>query len=372
MNGPTAILEEALRRAERSPDRPLVNEPTIERRIETIIERRASRSGARLLLAGLLAKIDEPTADFRQALEVGSDLFLAIGRHDDVRLTDFLDRHRLPCGASLFPVFGLPKAAPLFGPDTPIVRRRTAMFCETVSLLVDFGRVRASSLNALAEAIRRLVRLREVHAQRIELFRVRSGRAYDEALSSDAIVALLGQHLACRNASRLPVLMIAAAYRAVGGLVGEGSRPLLSHNAADEQTGAVGDVEIHLVGEDHVVTAYEMKLKPVARDDVDRAVTKVAGHQPPIQKYLFVTTEAAEPAVHEYAASIYDRLGVEMAILDCLGFVRHVLHFFHRHRMAFLEAYQELLLAEPESAVRQELKEAFLTLRMAAETGGET
>ncbi len=37
--------------------------------------------------------------------------------------------------------------------------------------------------------------------------------------------------------------------------------------------------------------------------------------------------------------------------------------------MQFLEAYQELVLEEPESAVSQPLKEAFLALRQAAESG---
>ena len=36
--------------------------------------------------------------------------------------------------------------------------------------------------------------------------------------------------------------------------------------------------------------------------------------------------------------------------------------------MAFLEAYQALVLAEPDSAVSQPLKEAFLALRRAAES----
>ncbi len=59
--------------------------------------------------------------------------------------------------------------------------------------------------------------------------------------------------------------------------------------------------------------------------------------------------------------------GTEIAVLNCLGFVRHFLHFFHRLRVDFLNAYQELLLAEPDSAVKQPLKEAFLSLRQAAE-----
>ena len=59
--------------------------------------------------------------------------------------------------------------------------------------------------------------------------------------------------------------------------------------------------------------------------------------------------------------------GIEFAILDCVGFVRHFLHFFHRLRLEFLEHYQQLVLNEPESAVSQPLKEVLLTLRRAHE-----
>jgi DNA adenine methylase len=44
-----------------------------------------------------------------------------------------------------------------------------------------------------------------------------------------------------------------------------------------------------------------------------------------------------------------------------------MLHFFHRARLHYLENYQVLVMAEPESAVSQALKEVFLTLRVAAE-----
>lgn len=60
--------------------------------------------------------------------------------------------------------------------------------------------------------------------------------------------------------------------------------------------------------------------------------------------------------------------GIEFVVLDCTGFLRHFLHLFYRLRMHFLDKYQELVLAEDESAVRQPLKEAFLMLRIAAES----
>jgi len=45
------------------------------------------------------------------------------------------------------------------------------------------------------------------------------------------------------------------------------------------------------------------------------------------------------------------------------------LHLFHRTRTEYLNAYQTLVLNEPDSAVSQTLKEAWLVLRQAAESG---
>ncbi len=83
-----------------------------------------------------------------------------------------------------------------------------------------------------------------------------------------------------------------------------------------------------------------------------------------------MTTDEIDPRVQEYAKGIYDETGgIEVIILDCIGFLRHFLHLFHRIRMNYLEAYQNLVLNESHSAVSQPLKEAFLALRQAAESG---
>src|SRR4051812_14859043 len=80
-------------------------------------------------------------------------------------------------------------------------------------------------------------------------------------LSASSCTTLIGQHLACKNASRWPVLIVVAAYEAAGTRLAESVLPLNSHNAADRQTGSIGDVEICLSGDDAIVTAYEMKMK---------------------------------------------------------------------------------------------------------------
>ncbi len=178
---------------------------------------------------------------------------------------------------------------------------------------------------------------------------------------------LIEQHLALKHASRLPVLVVAAAYATAASRLGERVLRLNTHLAADKQTGATGDVEITLVDDDKVVTSYEMKDKAVSLADIDIAIQKIA-EGADIQNYIFVTTEAVEATVREYAAKQYRDLGgVEIAVLDCVGFLRHFLHLFHRLRAEFLDAYQELVLSQPESGVNQTLKEAFLALRKAAQ-----
>lgn len=187
-------------------------------------------------------------------------------------------------------------------------------------------------------------------------------------LSAEQILTLIGQHLSSPRTSRLPVLLVAAAYEVAGTHLGEQARALHHHNAADRQTGAVGDVEITLVGADEVLTAYEMKQKAVTQADIDAALAKLAPGR--VRHYVFISTETPAAEVVRYARSLYTTYdGLEVVILDCMGFVRHFLHLFYHHRASFLDAYQRLLLAEPDSAVSAALKETWLALRLSTETG---
>jgi hypothetical protein len=105
----------------------------------------------------------------------------------------------------------------------------------------------------------------------------------------------------------------------------------------------------------------------VTRGDIDIALQKLL-RQSSVQNYIFITTGPIDREVQDYAASLYEQSGgIELVILDCIAFLRHFLHLFHRRRSAYLEAYQRLVLEQPESAVGQPLKETWLTLRQAAE-----
>ncbi len=188
-------------------------------------------------------------------------------------------------------------------------------------------------------------------------------------LSVEDTLNVIGIHLGCKRSWRLPALAVWAAFEAARTRLGGRVLNLTAHSAADEQTGAVGDVQITLLGEDKVVTSYEMKNKAVQRGDIDRALQKITAQGKHVQNYIFISTEAVADDIREYARSKYDETGgVEIAILDCIGFLRHFLHLFHRLRKDFLDQYQVIVLREPDSAVSQALKEAFLALRQAAES----
>lgn len=107
----------------------------------------------------------------------------------------------------------------------------------------------------------------------------------------------------------------------------------------------------------------------MAHNHIDRALQKLVTQPDRIDNYVFITTDRIDDDIRDYALSMYEQTGgTEIVVLDCLGFVRHFLHLFHRSRSVFLEAYQQLVLLEPDSAVNQPLKEAFLTLRQTAES----
>ncbi|HXR03303.1 MAG TPA: restriction endonuclease, SacI family [Verrucomicrobiae bacterium] len=177
-------------------------------------------------------------------------------------------------------------------------------------------------------------------------------------LSSEDTVSLIQQHLRCKRAGWLSVLVVTAAFKAA---------KIRRFN--NEQGGPFGDIQISIPSGHKMVTRCEMKNKTVQQGDIDRALQKIAAQGKHVQNYIFITTEPVTDDVREYARSKYDETGgVEIAILDCVGFLRHFLHLFHRLRKDFLDQYQVLVLKEHDSAVSQALKEAFLALRQAAES----
>lgn len=329
------------------------------------------------MLAALLAKLHRPHIDVRKPYtEIeGNDCYS--GRtYDERYVAAFINTHQLPCNSTTaFLTPALRNRNAVLTPDSNLVGRPAIVYTATLQLLTDVHEGRVDAATLLAETVRQLLLFRDERNQRIES--LLSGlHALDEGqpLSAESIIALIEQHLKfkqthVRGTSRLPVLIIAAAYQSVMDQLGERVLPLRGHNTADERTGAVGDIEITVTSSDNVITSYEMKSRLVTREDIDRALQKVYALNQRLHNYIFITTHPIDPLVQEYAQSMYAVTeGIEFVVLDCIGFLWHFLHLFYRSRMQFLNAYQSLLLAEPESAVSQPLKEVFLAMRQAAES----
>jgi hypothetical protein len=366
------ILEAALKRAQSNLGHSFIHDDEIAARVLAVVNCPSNRAGVRLLMACMLAKVHRPEIDPRKPYtKIGSKDCFSGRSYDEQFIGGFITKHNLPCNSTTaFLTPTLRNMDQTLTTKVVLLGRPMAMYQSALRLLDDVRACRASAQDVLNECIRLLLLDRDARKARLKTLLSGVGRVADALpLSSEDTVNLIEQHLRIKGSNRLLVLIVAAAYEAAKARLGERVLSLTAHNAADEQTGAVGDVQITILGEDKVVTSYEMKDKAVQRGDIDRALQKIAAQGRHVQNYIFITSESVTDDIREYARSKYDETGgVEIAILDCIGFLRHFLHLFHRLRKDFLDQYQTLVLQEPDSAVSQGLKEAFLALRQAAES----
>ena len=373
---PADILAVAATDAHAKLHQPFVADEKIRQQFEYVCRNIQNRAPVRVVLACTLAKLHRPEVDVRKPYtEIGGPDSFSGRVYDEQFVGPFINDHKLPCNpttAWLTPA--LRNRNTVLTPDLDLVGRPPELYKAMLDLLTSIHEGKTDSRPVLTETIRILFVIKAEKTQRIEtlLSGLRTTKDGSVPLSSENILTLIEQHLHCKGASRLPVLIVAAAYTAAERCFGEAAKPSQPHNAADIATGALGDIEITLVNDERVITSYEMKMRRVTREDIDHALHKVNASEYRIDNYIFITTDAIDPEVAEYAVSLYGKTGgIEFVILGCVAFLRHFLHLFHRLRQDFLEWYQTLVLEEPESAVRAELKEAFLALRQAAETGPE-
>jgi len=368
---PASILDLAYQTAIENLETPLVS-ANISAYVEYVSRNIKNRAGVRLLMSCLLAKVHNPAFDVRKPYtEIGTPDSFSGRRYDEAFITAFINRYNLPCNpTTAFLTPALRNKAETLTVNLNLQGTPPQLYTTVLQLLDAVHRNAVSADVLLAETVRWLIILRDEKKLRMESLLANLKTSADALpLSSESIITLIEQHLASKNSSRLPVLVVAAAYRAASGYLTRKPLPLASHNAADSQTGSLGDVEITLLDDDNVITCYEMKDKRVLINDIDRALQKITESTSRIDNFIFITTDVIDIEVKEYAASLYEKTGgIEIVILDCIGFLRHFLHLFHRLRTQFLEEYQNLVLVEPESAVSQPLKEAFLALRQSAES----
>lgn len=370
MSEPARILQNSLRQAKEAGNDPVIDDDTTRSSVRYVV-RCSTKSGIRAVLACSLAKVHNPNLDIRKPYtEIGDPDSYSGRTIDEQYIEDFVLDRDLPANqttAWLTPAFRTNSETLERG--TELTGTPAKLYKSVIDLLNDVYEGKISASELLVETFRQQLLLKREQQNRLEQLKEEIGGEEDKIpLSSEEIVTLVNQHLESPHSSRLPVLVVAAAYRAAESNLGTEVRSLYSHNAPDVQTGALGDVEITVENSSEIVTCYEMKYKEVTEGDVRTAVKKISRYDGRIDNYIFITTEDIDEDVRDYMKSLYRELGgVEIAILDCIGFLRHFLHLFHRLRNDFLDEYQELVLAQPDNDVPQPLKEAFLSLRRNAE-----
>ncbi len=346
-----------------------VADTTIASKIMTVCECESNKAPIRYLLTATLAKTFDSSIDTRQPYpKLGENSFP--GRNiDETVIQPFIHKYELPCNdttAFLTPAFRTVETA--LAKSSFEKCRPTYVYYDMMDILDYVETHPQESKGILTQLIKDLIDIKKRNDETVAQMVSQLSFQKSKELSSEEITTLLVQHLQCKGSSRLPVLMFAAAYQSVQPFFQEEAKPLKAHNAADKQTGAIGDIEITLTNEDRTVTCYEMKKKRVTTDDIFVCVEKIGKQKVKPDNYIIITTEPIDREVKDLAFSFYDKIGVEIAVLDCIGFINHFLHFFHRYRTVFLDNYQKLVLTEPNSSVSQPLKEAFLSLRKVAES----
>jgi DNA adenine methylase len=346
-----------------------VGDDRVRQYVEYLARNLKNRAGVRLLMACLLAKIHRPEIDVRKPYTEIKEPDSFSGRsYDENYITPFIHENNLPCNSTT--AFLTPALRNITIPLTKglkLAGKPPEVYEYLLELLDSVYTNQIQPEDLLAETVRWLMIDRNEKQERLSgLLRELKTAEGALPLSTEDIIGLIEKHLSLKGTSRLPVLIVASAYQSAQNYLDEKVLALQAHNAADKQTGTFGDVEITLVDDDQVVTSYEIKDKPVTQMDIDRALQKLPSAN--IDNYIFITTQKIDEQVQIYARSIYSKTGrTEFVILDCIGFIRHFLHLFHRLRSGFLETYQDMILQEPESAVSQPIKEAFLAMRRAAE-----
>jgi len=211
-------------------DKSIIEDSVIREKIEFVC-RSSAPAAIRLLMACLLGKLDNPQVDPRKPYTKigGQDSFS--GRHyDEDYLSGFISANHLPLNpTTAFLNPSLRIDAPL-NTDQKLTARPPEPYKVVLALLEDVALNRSKPDVILTEIIRILVIIRDEKAARLKLMlgeqKCRIGTL---PLSSEAIVTLIEQHLKCNRVSRLPVLIVAAAYKVASTQLSERILPLRTY-----------------------------------------------------------------------------------------------------------------------------------------------
>ncbi len=233
----------------------------IAERIDLIGRNLQNRACSRLILACTLAKIHNPRVDIRKPYTQIGDADTFSGRtYDEGYITKFISEHQLPCNSTTaFLTPALRNINQVLTPTRNLVGRPREVYRAALELLSDVYTEKLSAADLMLATLRILIIVRDEKQARIDsLLAGLQVSIEDVSLSAEEIMILIQQHLATKGASRLPVLIIAALYQVASIHLGEQALALESHNAADKQTEALGDIQITLLDNHKMIVTTQV------------------------------------------------------------------------------------------------------------------
>jgi DNA (cytosine-5)-methyltransferase 1 len=196
------------------------------------------------------------------------------------------------------------------------------------------------------------IRLRERKKTDLAAF----SRDYSELNNIAHIIYLFNKHFSHRykakGAARLPVLAIYAIYSVMVEQVGRYNSttllPLQSHSAADERTGAVGDIEV--AREDRsIFEALEIKHSiPITELLIDECARKIEGLGYKVDRYYILTTHSdccPSPEMYKRLNQIGEQTGCQIVVNGVLPTIQYYLRLLTEPSLVFPK-YLELLTDE--------------------------
>jgi hypothetical protein len=212
---PNEILNDCLATANKNLPKSFLSDPSIREKVEIICRCNTNKAPIRFLISCFLAKIDRPAIDIRKPYtEIqGNDNYS--GRaYDEGFVEGFVAKHKLPCNSTtafLTPAFR--NIDRLLTTDLVLVGKPREVYNFTLDLLELVYQKPLNAETLLKEILRFLLIIKAENEGRMKQL-IADLKQSDDVLplSSEQIVTLLLQHLNCKNSSRLPVLIVAAAY----------------------------------------------------------------------------------------------------------------------------------------------------------------
>ncbi|MCX8164158.1 MAG: hypothetical protein N3D14_02035 [Aquificaceae bacterium] len=185
-------------------------------------------------------------------------------------------------------------------------------------------------------------------------------------LTIEEVVDLLERHFtyhyASRGASRLPVLATYALYQLLleetGKYEGKILKELLPHQASDERSGRLGDIQIE-TSEGNAFEVIEIKDRPIDYNTVLSVYNKIQ-RQPPNNYYILTTSSySIDDRTKEIVKKTRSTYGTHIIINGVIPTIKYYLRLV-RDVSLFVNKYVDLL--KRDESVSREHKEVWIEL----------